>query len=258
MHARLRAVARRLLIVAAAAIATLVALPASPASAHGQLVESAPVADSTVAEPVDAVALYFTEKPASNAHFTLTGPDGGRLDHGWYHGEPKRLDKPVQELFLVDGTWEPRLYHTGFPVRITVAHWPATGRYVARYLSVASDGEAVRGEVAFTYTGATTSKPSDWQPPTNEADPSLVAALGGTSAAPPTAAAPTAPTDGSSSVWVWAVPAVLVVGAGVLILRAARRPAATAVPKQRAGTRNERRKAAQQRHAAQKAKSRAS
>lgn len=242
---------RRVLVVLATAALAFLLLPVAPAAAHGQLVESSPVNDGTISAPVDAVALYFTEKPASNAYFTVTGPDGGRLDHGWYHGEPKRLDKPVQELFLVDGKWEPRLYNTGFPVRITVAHWPAAGRYVATYVSVASDGEPVRGEVSFTYTGPTTPAPSDWQPPTNSADPTLLAALGTATPAAPASGSTAEDSDGVS-IWVWLVPAVLVVGAGVLIARAGRRsaPATAASKRPPTGTRSARRKAAQQRHAA--------
>src|SRR3954452_15711071 len=84
-----------------------VVLPAGPAAAHGQLAMSDPVQDSTVDQPRADVALYFTEQPASFAWFTVTAPSGRRVDGGWRGGEPKRLDKPVQEYFLVDGKFEP-------------------------------------------------------------------------------------------------------------------------------------------------------
>src|SRR3954470_8403643 len=101
-----------------AGLATL--LPAAPAAAHGQLAMSDPVADSTLQAPKQDLALYFTEQPASFAWFTVTAPSGKRVDAGWRTGEPKRLDKPVQEYFLVDGKFEPKVYNTGFPALLTV------------------------------------------------------------------------------------------------------------------------------------------
>ncbi|MGW5558980.1 copper resistance protein CopC [Micromonospora sp. NPDC003944] len=218
-------------------------LPVAPASAHGQLATSTPLKGTVVREPLGQLALYFTEKPASNAHFTISGPDGSRVDNGWSYGEPKRLDKPVTEYFMVNGVFEPRLYHTGFPAMVTVAHWPAKGRYTASYLSVASDGEAVRGEVTFDYQGPGTAAPAGWSAPTAGPDPALVAQAEGEGSANPgatgSAVAPTGAPAGDPAgaaqeqrgggFPAWLVPALIVVVVSAIVLVAARRrPAGTA------------------------------
>lgn len=231
-----------LLVVALfSAVAVLAAAP--PAAAHGTLAMSTPTDGATVSRPLTAVELYFTEQVASNAYFTITAPGGGRVDNGWTNGSPKPLDKPVREYFMVEGKFEPREYTTGFPAVVTVAHLPEVGLYSVSYLSVASDGEAVRGTMTFRYTGASTPAPQGWTPPTNQPDPALMAAVerhgmsgqnsGSSSAAPavppassppPAAAAPAEQTGGSGwLVWTgWAV-AVAVAVAGLLLWR--RRPA---------------------------------
>ncbi|WP_147944642.1 copper resistance protein CopC [Microbispora sp. CSR-4] len=268
----------RLLLLIVASVLTMTAL-AVPASAHGQLAMSTPAKDGTVREPLESLSLYFTEAPAPNAYFAVTSPSGARVDRPWTHGRPKRLDKPVQEYNLVDGFWEPTVYNTGFPAEVPVAYWPERGEYVVRYLSIASDGEPVRGELRFTYKGKTSQPPKGWQAPDNEPDPSLLDSDGhgsGTQApAPstngspaasqtggsPAAMGPAAPQAGGSPaavsgtggspaavpatgsaaarvaqpadsvLSVWLVPAVLVAGAGALVVQAARRPAlATPAP----------------------------
>ncbi|MBQ0900945.1 copper resistance protein CopC [Micromonospora sp. U21] len=246
--------ARHLLSRVAAALAvTLVVsllLPAAPASAHGQLATSTPLTGTVVREPLTQLGLYFTEKPASNAHFTVTGPTGSRVDSGWSYGEPKRLDKPVQEYFMVNGVFEPRLYHTGFPAMVSVAHWPAKGRYTASYLSVASDGEAVRGTVTFDYQGRSTAAPAGWSPPTDGPTPTLLALIEGTPSASPGASADAGASGALASepagaaedqrgrgLPPWLVPAlIVVVVAAVVLVAARRRPAArgTAAPTRRA------------------------
>lgn len=229
----------QLLVLAVVAGVALTAL-ATPASAHGQLAVSTPAKDSTVKEPLESLALYFTEKPAPNAYFTVTTPSGARVDQPWSHGEPKRLDEPVTEYNLLDGKWEPKLYHTGFPATVPVAYWPEQGLYVARYLSVASDGEKVSGELRFTYKGRMTKPPKGWKAPTNEADPALLAtaevepstavpSAGAvapvTPQATPQAAASNAPQATSGfDLSVWLLPIALVVGVGFMVVRAARRP----------------------------------
>ncbi|MFJ6154999.1 copper resistance CopC family protein [Micromonospora profundi] len=210
--------------------------PTSAASAHGQLATSTPLTGTVVREPLTQLGLYFTEKPADNAHFTVTGPNGTRVDNGWSNGEPKRLDKPVQEYFMVNGVFEPRLYHTGFPAMVAVAHWPAKGRYTASYLSVASDGEAVRGAVTFDYQGPSTAAPAGWTPPTDEPSPALLAQVEGhssASAVPAATAAAVTPAaqpeasepDGGLAPWL--VPAAVVVAVGAIIVVAARRKPAS-------------------------------
>jgi methionine-rich copper-binding protein CopC len=164
------------LLALAVALAVAVLAAAPPAGAHGTLTMSTPADGATVTEPLAAVELYFTEKVAANAYLTIHAPGGGRVDDGWTHGSPKPLDKPVREYVMVDGKFEPREYTTGFPAVVRVAHLPAAGLYSVRYLSVASDGEAVRGAMSFWYKGKATPAPQGWRPPTDQADPALVAA----------------------------------------------------------------------------------
>ncbi|MFC0527648.1 copper resistance protein CopC [Phytohabitans kaempferiae] len=170
-----RPLAGLLAVALASAVAVLAAAP--PAAAHGTLAVSTPAEGATVTEPPAAVELYFTEKVASNAYFTVTAPGGGRVDNGWSYGSPKPLEKPVREYFLVGGKFEPREYSTGFPAVVALAHLPAVGQYSVSYLSVASDGEAVRGTMSFRYEGGPTPAPRGWSPPTNQPDPALVAAV---------------------------------------------------------------------------------
>ncbi|MGC4866389.1 copper resistance CopC family protein [Micromonospora sp. DT53] len=231
-----KALNRAVAALAAALLVTLL-LPVAPASAHGQLATSTPLKGTVVRKPLTQLALYFTEKPASNAHFAISGPDGSRVDSGWSYGEPKRLDKPVTEYFMVNGVFEPRLYHTGFPAMVTVAHWPAKGRYTASYLSVASDGEAVRGEVTFDYQGPGTAAPAGWSAPTAGPDPALLAqAEGEGSTNPGASGSPVVPTDAPASAPAgaaeeqsdtgfpaWLIPVLIVVTVAVLVLVAARR-----------------------------------
>ncbi|OKI47513.1 copper resistance protein CopC [Micromonospora sp. CB01531] len=169
-----RAASGLLAFVLVSAVAVLGFAP--PAAAHGTLAMSTPAEGATVNGPLAAVQLYFTERVADNAYFTITAPGGGRVDNGWNHGSPKQLDKPVREYFLVAGKFEPREYSMGFPAVVTLAHLPAVGQYSVSYLSVASDGEPVRGTMSFRYTGRVTASPPGWRPPTNQPDPSLVAA----------------------------------------------------------------------------------
>ncbi|GAB3841866.1 hypothetical protein GCM10029963_13890 [Micromonospora andamanensis] len=241
-RARARLAASLLALALAASVVLLGT--ATPASAHGTLATSTPADGATVDEAVTAVQLTFTERVREDAYFTVTAPGGDRVDNGWTHGEPRELDRPVREYFLVDGVFEPREYTTGFPVVVTLAHLPAAGQYSVSYLSVASDGDPVRGTVTFRYTGKPTDAPSNWQPPTGQPDPSLLAAAeqhgdtgsqpapgdaGPTPVAPATpvpsvaAAPPTSDDSGGVGPLGWAAVAVAVVGvAGFLTWR--RRP----------------------------------
>ncbi|MGW3887791.1 copper resistance CopC family protein [Micromonospora chokoriensis] len=193
--------------VLALLLASAVALLASaqPASAHGTLAMSTPAGGATVSEPLTAVQLFFTEKAAPNAFFTVTAPGGIRVDNSWSYGEPKPLDKPVREYFLVNGQFEPREYTTGFPATVAVTHLPAKGQYSVSYLSVASDGDTVRGTLTFRYNGRVTAAPKGWSPPTTQPDPALVAATeqhgssGQASAVPTASAQPVTPPSGAAA-----------------------------------------------------------
>jgi methionine-rich copper-binding protein CopC len=222
----------RLLAVAVGATIAL-AVVGSPASAHGQLAVSDPVAGATLSRPMQALELYFTEAPAANAYFTVTTPSGVRVDAGWQPGPDKRLDRPVTELNLVNGKWEPKLYHTGYSAFVKVSHWPEKGEYTASYLSVASDSEPVRGTVKFSYAGTATAAPQGWTAPTNAADPALLAAAenperssstnpgtGSGSTIAPASPDPNAAggaTDDGSSPMVWLLPVLLLVGVAVIV-----------------------------------------
>ncbi|WP_422769833.1 copper resistance CopC family protein [Plantactinospora sp. WMMC1484] len=237
-----------------AAVLTLVAalpglLAPQPAYAHGQLAVATPADGGTLAEPVDAVSLAFTEQPVPFAYFTVTAPNGARVDRRWSTAGSLRLEEPVREYHRVDGVWEPRLYHVGYSVKVPVAYWPDQGGYVVRYQTVASDGEEVRGQVRFTYTGVTTPAPAGWQAPTDPPSPELLAAAGQERpavepSAPASGAATTgsaaAPPDEGIDTSVWLVPLLLIVGAAVLILRVARRPAPVAKSARRPAPANRR------------------
>jgi hypothetical protein len=137
-----------------------------------------------------------------------------------------------------------------------VAYWPEQGVYTAKYMTIASDGEHVQGQVRFTYKGRMTAAPQGWQAPTNQPDAALLAATGTGTAAGPQAVGTASPTpttgciprgvpetgcdtggpspavgaqaaaedDSGTGVLVWLIPAVLVAGTAFMVLRAARRP----------------------------------
>ena len=213
-------------------LTVIVAAPA-PAYAHGLLVVSTPANGATVTEPPEAVSLAFTEKPPQFAFFSITAPNGLRVEQPWSHAEPFPLDKPVREYQIVDGIWQPMEFKTGFPVRVPVAHWPEHGQYVVRYQSVATDGEEVKGEVKFTYRGSVVPPPAGWQAPASEPSAELVAAVGQVrtgeqqarpatpapaQALTPAAAEPAAPPADGRGPWPWLVPLLLVLAAAGLFV----------------------------------------
>ncbi len=213
--------AMRRMLALAVAIAFCVLVMPSPASAHGQLAYSDPANQSTITEPRAQLALYFTERPASLAFFSVTAPDGMRVDQGWTSGEPKPLSTPVQELNLKDGKWEPVFYNTGFPAMVGVSHYPSKGVYTVRYVTVASDGDKVSGDIRFDYQGATTAAPAGWQPPTNQP-----AAMNPGAQPPPgtPGATQTLPAPQSSSRWPVAMTmAAVMIGLAVVVMLRRRR-----------------------------------
>lgn len=217
------------LFVVIVSVLTVALVAPQPALAHGRLVSSIPANGETLKAPVATVSLAFTEKPAPFAFFAVIAPSGVRVDQPWSHASPFRLEKPVSEYQLVDGKWQPREFHAGFPARVPVTHWPERGAYMVRYQSVASDGEAVQGEVRFTYAGAITAAPPGWSPSSAGPSAELLAAVGKPrdGSAPQPAAAPSSGDDRGP--WPWLVPILLVVavlGAAALVLTgSSKRPA---------------------------------
>ena len=230
---------RRSLAVVLVAMLAGAAVSPAPALAHGTLVSSTPANGATVRARVDAVSLTFTEMPAPFAYFTITGPTGVRLDNGWSNGQPGPLAEPVREYQLENGEWKPMVYEVGFPVNVTVSHWPGPGTYTAAYYTVASDGDLVKGDIRFAYRGATVPAPPGWQPPTDQPKPELLAAE---AAAHPSAMVSTPPQSQPAAMtesapqtdtklWAWLVPVLLIVAAALCVpliapqlLRRRRRP----------------------------------
>lgn len=173
---------RRLLLVPLLApllVAGWVAGLAGPASAHTELVGSTP-ASGAAAGPVEQVVLTFSDAvQPALSTVVVTGPDGD--------------DRAAGPVAAASGTEV---------VQVLDAALPA-GRYAVAYRVVADDGHPVTGELAFQVTGS----------------PSATAAsAAATAASPPSsAAAPPAPSD--PPVIPLAAGALLVAGAGALVVR---------------------------------------
>jgi methionine-rich copper-binding protein CopC len=235
----------------------IVLLTNTPAAAHGQLAESTPADGEQISDPVQTVSLYFTEPPALDASFTVTSPDGTRVDAGWAYGEVTRLREPVQELFLENGAWIPRFFDDGYEVRLLISHLPATGTYSIEHSSVSSDGEEVEGTTTFRYDGEPTQQPAGFTPlPPPSVRPPLPDAQGRTvnEAVPPApgetsasspatgqpaavpAAAATQDESGPPYLWIGVAVGALLVGLVGLRLLARRSQQASTAPAARGGT----------------------
>ncbi|WP_018352543.1 copper resistance CopC family protein [Longispora albida] len=186
---------RKLLAVPVLALA-LVAVLASPAAAHNTLKSSNPANGSTVAAPPEAVTLTFTEQvDAPSTTVTVTGPDGASVSEA------------------------PQV--AGAVVTVRLKAGPA-GAYSIVYQITGHDGDVTKETLKFT---ATAGNLPAAVPATASPSPSQVP-----SPAPVVIA--TAPQAGevtkeSSSLWVWAVlgGAVVLVLAGVALVRSRRGPA---------------------------------
>jgi methionine-rich copper-binding protein CopC len=183
----------------------------APAFAHGQFVSSDPPAGAEISTSLPSILLYFTEKPTSNAFFAVTSPSGARVDRLWSHGTPQRLDAPVHEWYHNDnGEWQTRAYSVAYPALVPIAYWPETGVYTVSYLSVATDGEPVRGEFTFTYSGPTETIPADFRPQKSEPDPNLLAAAATDAPTAPPSAPPieeqVAAEQAGPGLWILLVP----------------------------------------------------
>jgi methionine-rich copper-binding protein CopC len=202
--------------VALGAAVSVLFLGAAPASAHGQFVRSDPVAGADVTTPLAAIYLYFTEQPTSNAYFAVTAPSGTRVDRLWSHGPTAPIDGERHEWYhQANGSWVVKAYTTAYSAKIPIAYWPETGAYKVQFLSVATDGEPVRGDFTFTYTGATSEVPADFSPQRSEPDPNLLQiAAAGAPTAPPTGPPieeVVAAEKAGPSLWIVFVPIAIVV-----------------------------------------------
>ncbi|WP_227497216.1 copper resistance CopC family protein [Planctomonas psychrotolerans] len=132
----------------AATIGLLAALtaPATSASAHDTLSSADPAAGTTVTEPLDTIALTFTEdllvlgEEANGFAIQVLSADGNHLASG-----------------CVD---------VAGPVAETSVALPSDGEYAVRWQVVSSDGHPISGEYSFAYaTGETLDVPALADPP---------------------------------------------------------------------------------------------
>ncbi|WP_422769826.1 copper resistance CopC family protein [Plantactinospora sp. WMMC1484] len=117
----------RTVVLAALGIAAVAGglLVARPATAHAQLLSSAPRADSTVTAQLAEITLTFNELVRGDfSTVVVTGPDGTRHDAG----EPRAADKQVHLPVS--------------PLR--------SGDYRVAYRVVSADGHPVQGQFRFT------------------------------------------------------------------------------------------------------------
>ncbi|MFR9793647.1 copper resistance protein CopC [Streptomyces sp. MB22_4] len=165
-----------------------VLLPASPAWAHAQLLDSSPAADSVMAKAPTTLTLSF-DSPVKQRYTTVvvTGPDKA----SYSDGAPR----------VVNGD-----------VRQDLRPLP-TGRIQVTWQTVAADGAPLQGRYTFTSTDtATAASARPASPPT--AKPS-----------PPTAPAPSSParpvataSSGGTADWPWWAAAGALVAASVALL----------------------------------------
>nr|WP_231134985.1 copper resistance CopC family protein [Motilibacter deserti] len=200
---------------------------ALPAAAHGSLAESTPAEGTKVSEPVEVVDLYFTEPVDPGvAKFEVFAPNGERVDAGWWPGQTRRLREPVQEFNLVDGTWTPVFYDYGYGTQVALRQLPQKGTYRVTYSNVASDGDEVKGELKFNYTGAPTQPRTVQTPspfPVQEAAPHAAATPVASAAAgqqPVTTPVPAPAAAAAQNEESGGLPTAALIGAAVVVLAA--------------------------------------
>lgn len=216
----------RLLATAAgiAAVAALVLVPASVASAHDYVVGSDPAAGSTVTAPPESVTVTFNDRvldlsgDGSTNLLTVTGP--GTSTRHFETGCATVADTKVSA---------------------PVALGPA-GSYTVTYQVVSADGHTVSSSYAFTYQPPAGTKAAEGSPATPcraGATPGAAATAGGAStgagsSAPATATAstpqPTAASNGTDLGLVIGIAVAIVVlaviGVVIVLLTSRRKPPA--------------------------------
>jgi len=103
------------------------ALAASPAAAHTELVSSSPKDGSTLVEEPTSVTLTFDQTLRPPAYAVVTAPDGARLS---------RVDPEV----------------AGATVTQRVETSGLSGSYTVAYRVVTGDGHPITGELTYTVT----------------------------------------------------------------------------------------------------------
>lgn len=164
-------VTARATLAACAAALLVMLVPATPAWAHTRLVSSDPASGATVATPLTAVALTFTEMVKQQVSTVIvTGVDGVSYSDGGPRSVDKTLTQPVKAL--------------------------PTGAITVAYRAVSADGHPVEGRFTFTNAAAAPTSAASTSAP-----PATTQATAPSSAAPPLAADPKSDTGGSAPLW---------------------------------------------------------
>ncbi len=173
-----------LLVIAAAAGIMATLLPATAASAHSQLLHTAPADGATVRTPVSSVVLTFNEMVKQRfTTVVITGPDGRTYSRGGVH--------------VVDTD----VHQATYPLR--------SGQYRVAWRAISADGHPVQGTFRFTVALAPGDEPTELPPATTSS--ALAVAVAG----------PASTQDPSGAWWPWlavGAGALVVVATGVALL----------------------------------------
>ncbi|MFE9093279.1 copper resistance protein CopC [Streptomyces sp. NPDC007264] len=183
----------RLPVVPALLLAVLsVLLPASPASAHAQLLGSSPAADSVVAKAPTTVTLRF-DGPVNQRYTTVavTGPDGSYYSDG----EPSAVNGDVRQR---------------------VRALP-TGTIQVTWRTVAADGAPLQGRFTFTSTDKAAAAAARPSPPPTTA-PSAPAARASSSPSSSPSRPVGSGSSGGTADWAWWAAAGVLVAFVVALL----------------------------------------
>lgn len=186
-------------VLAALAVALVLLVPASPATAHDALLGSDPADGAVLATPPDAVVLTFTgDLIAVGSAVTVTGPDGAV----WADGAP-----------VVSGATLTQPLLAGMP----------SGGYTVAWRAVSGDGHPIEGTVGFTVEApvagpAPTLAPEPTDPGTSTAEPTDEP-----TDEPPATPPPTDDGDIAGSPVGWMVGGVVAVALATAVLLVVRR-----------------------------------
>jgi copper resistance protein C len=160
-----------------AAVVAALALTAGPAAAHAALSGSDPAADARIDTAPARVTLTFNEAiQLSFASLTVVGPDGAHYEGGDLRADGSDLSTDLRAL-------------------------GAAGQYTVAFRVVSEDGHPIQGSYGFELTRAATPPPAV----TDAAAPAVT----------PVAAAESEDDSTGVPVWILAVGAIVLVGAGL-------------------------------------------